>query len=87
MSSSAFTPTTTQVTTEVPVNVPVVTAWQDYTPVISNFGSGGGGVAYSYGKWRRVGDSIEIEFRFAKDATGGSETRPINLACNKLIKI
>lgn len=59
MSSSAFTPTTTQVTTEVPVDVPVVTAWESYTPTISNL-VGGANISFKY---RRVGSNVEINGR------------------------
>jgi len=47
-----------------------ITNWESYTPIISNLGTGG--VASSYGKWRRVGDSIEILYNWTKDASGGS---------------
>lgn len=69
MSSSAFTPTTTQVTTEVPVNVPVVTAWQSYTPTFEGFGTP---TAIS-ALWRRIGDSIEVSCNF----TSGTPTSAV----------
>ena len=75
MSSSAFTPTTTQVTTEVPVNVPVVTAWQSYSPNIyeganlknSDFTS-------RNARYRRVGDSVEIQAMFLGNSNARSGT-------------
>jgi hypothetical protein len=69
MSSSAFTPTTTQVTTEVPVNVPVVTAWQSYTPTFDGFGTPTAVSAL----WRRIGDSIEVSCNF----TSGTPTSAV----------
>ena len=67
MSASAFTPSTTTVTNNVPVNVPVVTAWESYTPVVTNLISSAGN---QYGRYRRVGDSREV---FAHiNATGSS---------------
>lgn len=76
MSNSAFTPTQIEVTNEVPVNVPVVTAWEAYTPTLTS--SGGGSVTLNatgkvdpYGRWRRVGDSIEIELGF-ENGSGGA---------------
>jgi hypothetical protein len=67
MSSSAFTPTTTQVTTEVPVNVPVVTDWVAYTPTLTNFGSKG--TTRNEASWRRVGADIQIKFSYTGDTT------------------
>jgi hypothetical protein len=60
MSNSAFTPTTTQVTTEVPVNVPIVTAWEAYTPTFEGFGTP---TSVSV-LWRRVGDNIQVTGNF-----------------------
>lgn len=78
MSSSAFTPSTTTVTNNVPVNVPVVTAWEAYTPSLTS--SGGGSITLNatgkvdpFGRWRRAGDSIEIEVGFA-NGSGGAAT-------------
>ena len=47
-----------------------VTDWQSYTPTITNLGTGS--TSSSYGKYRRVGDSIEIEFRWQKDGSTGT---------------
>lgn len=66
MSSSAFTPTTTTVTNEVPVNVPVVTAWEAYTPTFEGFGTPTAVSAL----WRRVGDNIQVSGNF----TSGTPT-------------
>jgi hypothetical protein len=66
MSSSAFTPTTTQVTTEVPVNVPVVTAWQSYTPTYAQGAPTGTTLS---GYWRRSGDTIETRIRIQGSAS------------------
>jgi hypothetical protein len=66
MSSSAFTPTTTQVTTEVPVNVPVVTAWQSYTPTYAAGAISGTTLS---GFWRRQGDTLETKIRIQGSAS------------------
>lgn len=66
MSSSAFTPTTTQVTTEVPVNVPVVTAWQSYTPT---YAAGAPTGTTLLGQWRRNGDTLEAKVRIQGSAS------------------
>jgi hypothetical protein len=68
MSNSAFTPTTTQVTTEVPVNVPVVTAWQSYTPTFEGFGTPTAVSAL----WRRIGDSIEVRGQFTSGSASAA---------------
>ena len=39
-------------------------------PPISNLGTGG--VASSFGKWRRRGPDIEIMYNWTKDGSGGS---------------
>lgn len=57
MANSAFTPSTSTVTNNVPVNVPVVTEWQSYTTTLSS-GMGGGTSTLQY---RRVGSSVEIK--------------------------
>ncbi len=44
--------------------------WQTYTPTVSNLGTGG--LATNAGKWRRVGDSIEIQHYMVKDGSNGS---------------
>lgn len=48
----------------------VDTEWTSYTPSVSGLGTGS--VASSYGKWRRDGDSIEIQYNWTKDGSGGS---------------
>ena len=74
MSNSAFTPTTTQVTTEVPVNVPVVTQWQSYTPTWTGFGSKI--IVTNFARYRRIGSNIEIMFGLTSNnvASGGTVT-------------
>lgn len=44
--------------------------WQTYTPTVSNLGTGG--LATNAGKWRRVGDSMEIVATAVKDGSAGS---------------
>lgn len=51
--------------------VPAVGPWQSYTPVFSNFGT----VTLAYAKWRRVGESIEVEGKF----TTGTNVASIGL--------
>lgn len=49
----------------------IITDWQSYTPVVTNLGAG----SYtSSGRWRRVGDSIEVTYRYTKDGTNGTGT-------------
>lgn len=74
MSNSAFTPTQIEVTNNVPVNVPVVTAWEDVSnpPLPTGLGSGSG--TWIYYKTRRVGSNLEISARFNKDGTAGTGT-------------
>jgi hypothetical protein len=57
---------------------PAISDWQTYTPTISNLGTGT--TASSYGKYRRVGDSIEIEFRWQKDASAGTGSGNVTLS-------
>ena len=83
MSSSAFTPTTTQVTTEVPVNVPVVTAWTAYTPATIT----GYTTSSSLYEWRRLGDTIQVRGRFltaSTSATAASFTLPSGLTARSV---
>jgi hypothetical protein len=47
----------------------ITTEWQSYTSTVTNLGAGSGTVA---AKYRRVGDTAEIEATFTKDATPGS---------------
>lgn len=47
-----------------------VTDWKAYTPTVSNLGSGA--LATNSAKWRRVGDSMELEIYSIKDATAGT---------------
>jgi hypothetical protein len=72
MSSSAFTPTTTQVTTEVPVNVPVVGAWQSYNLTIGATITAPtpGTILINEARWRRVGDSMEIYYSLRTSTAG-----------------
>ena len=69
MSNSAFTPTTTTVTNNVPTNVPVVTAWENYTPTISPIS---GYATSPHGQWRRVGDNMEVRISFKKNTSAGT---------------
>jgi hypothetical protein len=71
MSSSAFTPSTTTVTNNVPVNVPVVTAWEAYTPTYTGFGT----VTSSEMFWRRNGDQLEVRGNFTTGTTTAVEAR------------
>lgn len=63
MSSSAFTPTTTQVTTEVPVNVPVVTKDKLFTPIIGISGT----FSSQKGEYQRAGNRMNgrVQLTFA----------------------
>jgi hypothetical protein len=63
MSSSAFTPTTTQVTTEVPVNVPVVTKDKLFTPIIGISGT----FSSQKGEYQRAGNRMNarVQLSFA----------------------
>jgi hypothetical protein len=63
MSSSAFTPTTTQVTTEVPVNVPVVTKDKLFTPIIGISGT----FSSQKGEYQRSGNRMNarVQLSFA----------------------
>lgn len=63
MSNSAFTPSTTTVTNNVPVNVPVVTDWVTYTPTIS--GTFLTSSTINWFKYRRVGSNLEINLSFS----------------------
>lgn len=74
MSNSAFTPSTTTVTNNVPVNVPVVTAWEAYTPTFEGFGTP---TSVSV-LWRRVGDNIQVTGNFTS-GTPTSATATISL--------
>ena len=53
----------------------VVTEWQSYTPTIS---SGSGSIANSSasGKWRRVGDSVELQVSLTFGTSPGTFTTP-----------
>lgn len=48
---------------------PAMSDWIAYTPTITNLGTGS---ATATGLWKRVGDSIELQIRIVKDASGGS---------------
>ena len=48
---------------------PAKSDWVAYTPTITNLGTGS---ATATGLWRRDGDSIELQIRIVKDASGGS---------------
>lgn len=69
MSSSAITPVNIEITNNVPTNVPVVTAWESYTPIFESLGTVTGISFY----WRRVGDTIEVTGNF----TSGTPTSGI----------
>jgi hypothetical protein len=61
--------------------------WQNYSPTVANLGTGSGTVV---GKWRRVGDSMELYIMFTKDGSSGtgsasvSFTTPAGLLSNYL---
>jgi hypothetical protein len=62
----------------------VNTNWADYTPTFTGFGT----VSSSYLRWRRVGDSIEIQGAFnsgSPTATAASITLPNNWTANVAI--
>lgn len=66
MSNSAFTPSVSTVTNNVPTNVPIITDWTAYTPTLTNFGSKGTNVNTAF--WRRNGADIEIIFTYNGNA-------------------
>jgi len=72
MSSSAFTPTQTQITNNVPTNVPVVEAWQSYNLTIGATTTAPtlGTVLVNEARWRRVGDSMEIYYSLRTSTAG-----------------
>lgn len=41
------------------VDVPILTEWQDYTPVTQGLGT----VTFDYARWRQVGESIELQIQ------------------------
>jgi hypothetical protein len=49
--------------------IPIVTDWQSYTPVMSRDGGATVTAATSTGRFRRVGDSIEVRIRTTFSAT------------------
>jgi hypothetical protein len=51
--------------------VPIVTAWQSYTPILTNFTSSGTNASNS-GFWRRVGDTMQIIISTRMGSTGTS---------------
>lgn len=51
MANSAFTPSTSTVTNNVPVNVPVVTGWQSYTPTISPISGNSTDIDVAFGQY------------------------------------
>lgn len=71
MSSSAFTPTQIEVTNNVPVNVPVVTAWENYTPTFNGFGTPTGIDA----RWMRVGTSLKAQIKFTSGTVSATTAR------------
>ena len=75
MSSSAFTPSTTTVTNNVPVNVPIVTAWEAYTPTFNGFGT----VTGLDAKWMRVGTSLRAQIKFTSGTLQASTTARISI--------
>lgn len=54
----------------------VVTDWQSYTPTVT-YSSGGATNVIHYGRWRRVGDSIEIETSSVFSGASAAFSRPI----------
>lgn len=56
----------------------LVTPWVAYTPTVSNLGTGG--LATNLAKWRRVGDSIEVQHYMVKDGSGGSGSLAVTVS-------
>jgi len=53
----------------------VVTDWVSYTPTFGALGTGS--VASVTGRWRRVGDSMEVQIEAAKDGSSGTGTAAV----------
>jgi hypothetical protein len=50
------------------IEVPIVTPWQDFTPQTANFGTGG--FSTLTGKWRRVGEQLQMKVTAIGSANG-----------------
>jgi hypothetical protein len=61
------------------VSIPTVTEWQTYTPTITGSPVASGTNALNTGRWRRVGDSIQLNLFLHMGSTGtaGSATNAI----------
>jgi hypothetical protein len=60
---------------ETAVVVPVVTAWQGYTPTFQGFGTAPTGPTNIEFEWRQVGESVEIRGNFTSGSSTGVEAR------------
>lgn len=60
---------------ETSVEVPVVTAWQSYTPTFQGFGTGGTGPTNIEFEWRQVGGNVEIRGKFTSGTSTAVEAR------------
>lgn len=54
-----------------------MTDWVSYTPTVSNLGAGSGTAT---GFWRIVGDTLEVQIFFVKDATPGSGASTVSFS-------
>lgn len=62
------------ITPQATISGPVMTDWQTYTPAATQ--SGWGTVTVSHAKWRRIGDSMEVNVKFtAGTVVGGTLAR------------
>jgi len=55
----------------------IVTDWKDYTSTVSGLGTGS---ATGDGKWRRVGDSLDLLIESVKDGSNGTGTAPVTFS-------
>lgn len=55
-----------------------ITDWQSYTPTIGGLGSGS--TSANSARYRRVGDSVQIELSFTKDATAGAGVSTVTVS-------
>ncbi len=54
----------------IPVVLPVITPWAPYTVLVGNLGAGG--IVTAKSNFRQVGDSIDVDIAFSKDASNGT---------------
>lgn len=57
---------------------PAMTDFSAYTPVVSGLGSGT--LSTNFAQWRRVGDSVDIAFRFVVSATAGTGSSVVTVS-------